>query len=93
MVYLFVLCILIGNLDISFDVCNIFSYLSRCEYGCIMFCIVLRVLNVIFIAVSSKSFVIIFVSFPIYVKAARFVFWCCGSVSSCCSCEAGCFLI
>jgi hypothetical protein len=70
-----------------------FYYLSRCEYGFIMFCIVFRVLNAIFIDISSKSFVILYVSFPEYVKTARFVFRCCGLVFSFCSYVTGCFLI
>jgi hypothetical protein len=45
-----------------------------------MFCIVFRVLNAIFISVSLKSFVIFLISFPLYVKMAHFVFWCCGSL-------------
>jgi hypothetical protein len=68
-----------------------FSYLSVYEYGFIMFCVVLRVLNAVFtrIGVSVKSFVILLASFPVYVKVARFVFWRCGSVFSFCSCVVG----
>jgi hypothetical protein len=44
---------------------SLFSYLFVCEYRFIMFYIVFCVLNSIFVDVSSKSFVILFVSFPI----------------------------
>jgi hypothetical protein len=69
-----------------------FSYLSVCEYGFVMFCIVFHVLNVI-IGISLKNFVNFYVSFPVYVKVAHFVFWCCGLVFSFCSYVVGCFLI
>jgi hypothetical protein len=58
----------------------LFSYHSISVWGFIMFCIVLRVLNDTFICVSLKSFVIFFVSLPMYMKVVHLVFWCCGSV-------------
>jgi hypothetical protein len=36
-------------------------------------------------------FVILIVSFPVYVKVVHFVFWRCGSVFSFCSCCGGAF--
>jgi hypothetical protein len=54
MFYLFDVCILMGNLDISFGICDLSSYLSVCEYGFIILCtrIVFHVLNAILIGVS-----------------------------------------
>jgi hypothetical protein len=40
-------------------------------------------MNATFIGVSLKSFVTLFVSFPMYVKVAHFIFWCCGSAETC----------
>jgi hypothetical protein len=62
--------------------------------GCclIVFCVVFRVLNAIFIYVFLNTFVIFLVSFPPYFKVAHFVFRCYGSMSVFCFCEAGCFL-
>jgi hypothetical protein len=50
-----------------------FSYLFVCVYGFIMFCMVLFVLNAIFICVSLKSCVSFLVCFPWYVKVALFL--------------------
>jgi hypothetical protein len=71
----------------------LFSYLSFCECGFVMFYIVFCVLNAIFICVSLKSFLILFVSYTVYLKVAHFVIWCCGSVFSFCLFVVGCFLI
>jgi hypothetical protein len=57
-----------------------------------MFCIVLRVLNAVFIYVSLSNFVMIILSFLLYVKVTHFDFRCCGSMSVFCLCEAGCFI-
>jgi hypothetical protein len=54
-----------------------------------MFCIVICVMNAIFIRVSLHNFVIFLVSFPLYVNVAHFVFWCCGSVLGFCFCFVG----
>jgi hypothetical protein len=70
----------------------LFSYLSVCEWGFMLFCIVFCVRNAIFICFSLKSFVILLVSLPVYVKVVQFVFRCCESVFSCCSCGIGCFV-
>jgi hypothetical protein len=69
----------------------LFSYLSVCEYGFIVLCSVFWMLFCL--VFSFKSFVILFLSFPLYVKAAHFTLWCCGSVFLFCSCVVGCFLI
>jgi hypothetical protein len=58
----------------------LFLCLSDCEYGFIMFCTVFSVLSAVFIGVSLNNFVVLLVSFPLYVKVAHFVFRCCGSV-------------
>jgi hypothetical protein len=79
MFYLFVLRILIGNIDISYGYA-IFLCLSRCKCCLIMFCNVFCVLNVIFIGVSLKSSIILFISYQVYLKIVKFVFRCCGSV-------------
>jgi hypothetical protein len=55
-----------------------------------MFCIVFHVLNVIFIGISLKSFVNLYVFFS---NVAHFTFWCCGSMFSFCSYVVECFLI
>jgi hypothetical protein len=70
----------------------LFSHLSICEYGLIMFCIVFQVLNYIFIGVSLKSFVVLFISFPLYMKVTLY-FYCYGLVFPFCVCLVGCFLI
>jgi hypothetical protein len=57
----------------------------RCCF--IVFCIVFRVLNVIFMCVPLISFVIFLLSFPLYVKMAHFVSRC-GSIPIFCFCEA-----
>jgi hypothetical protein len=49
------------------------SYLFLCNFGFNICCILFFVLNATFIVVFRKNFVI-FVSFPIYVKVAHFVF-------------------
>jgi hypothetical protein len=49
-------------------------YLSLCNFGFNICCILFFVLNAIFTVVFRKIFVIFLVSFPIYVKVAHFVF-------------------
>jgi hypothetical protein len=69
-------------------------YLSFCGCCLRIFCIVFRVLNVIFILVSLNNFVIFLVSFPLCVNVVHFGFRCCESVLlfCFCFCEAGCFI-
>jgi hypothetical protein len=57
-------------------------YLSA--HGCcfIMFCTAFCILNATFVWVSLNSFFIFLVSFPLYEKAAHFVFRCCGAMYS-----------
>jgi hypothetical protein len=65
------------------------SYLSICEYGFTMFCIVFHVRNVTFVCVSLKIFALFFVFLPLCVKVAHLVFRCYGSVFMICSCWLG----
>jgi hypothetical protein len=57
-----------------------------------MFCIVFCVLNAIFMCMSLNSFVIVLVSFLLYVKVVQFVFRCFASMSESYFCEDVCFL-
>jgi hypothetical protein len=92
---LFVLCILVGSPYISFGTCH-FSFISAffCGWGFAMFCIV-SCWNTIFICVPLKMFVIFFffVCFPLYVKMAPLVFWCCRSVFLLCVRWFGCLML
>jgi hypothetical protein len=77
---LFVLCILVGSVSISFGRCHFFAFIcSWMLFYYVLYC-ALRSKS-IFICVSLNNFVIFLVYFPLYAKVAHFVFRCCGSVS------------
>jgi hypothetical protein len=95
---LFVLYISRGNLGnlFSTSTCKFFLYLSVCEFGFIIFCIVFRFLNAIFIGVSLKSFKVLRVfSFGVMDRCFCFVrvWWCVSWFRLCCvyCCEV-CFM-
>jgi hypothetical protein len=82
MFFLSVLCILMGNLGISFDKCH-----YCCIYLCVCVCVVFHYAFYSILCVKDyfnsrdlKSLVISLTSLSKYVKVVQFVVWCLGSV-------------
>jgi hypothetical protein len=83
---LFTLRILLDNPCVLIAKCHIFPICLFVNGGLLLFCIVYRVRNLTFICVSLKSFVILFVTLRLNVKALHLVF----SMFSFCFCWLGC---
>jgi hypothetical protein len=85
--------ILMGSLGTSFGKCH-FHYTYLVMSGVLICSVLCFLCGKLFLFVCPESFVIFLTSLPLYVKAAHFVMWCCGSVCLVfCFYGTGCFLL